>query len=710
MKPWFQKFGFRETAYDRPNQKWVCGRACLGEECPYGPDFSGECQVVKECQPIRQGGRWMCNRTRAGSDVKPCQDGPSPEGVCCRPMARCTPVRSLRAKRGLVTLGVSAFALGFLMLLLTHRVGSRFVTPGELSHSHSAADSRCADCHTPGEGLAIDWLHAMDMKSAAPDSGKCVNCHPMGEQPLNPHSLPLELLSGIRKRVLAAEPVPAREVPTGLKLAALGFVPNEIREGPIRCAACHVEHKGKEHDLKALSNTQCQVCHSVQFSSFEHGHPGFGGYPFERATRIVFDHERHLKQHFKEAAMLASAPADCLSCHVLDERGATVVTRGYEQSCAACHSKDFAGTDESAPGIAFLRVPLVDVEGLEEAEQKVGEWPDDWDSLGTTLTPFVRVLLSHDPALRDIVRKMGARDLDSFEDETVSSGARLVWAFKELLHDLATEGPAALERRLAAALDRTLSPAELAELRRIFTPALFSKTVARWFPKLGEEIKALRDGDAPESTFMEIDEMEERLSLDAVALGGNWARSDADLTLYYRPAHHGDSFMKLWLELTAGGGTNAVGELGRELAGNHQRVVPGRCAKCHTEEPDALKKVNWNARRPDHLEHTFSRFSHEAHFSLLDERACVSCHRMNFGTADMGYLSSFTYHGGGPGSPHFGNFKAIDKATCAVCHTKNKAGEGCLTCHNYHVGRFEGTRLKASMFEQLQGDQAQGGR
>lgn len=697
MKRLFQKFGFRQSAYDRPNQKWVCGRACEGEACAFGPDLSGRCTVTYECRPHLHGNRWMCNRGRAGTDVKPCDEGPTPEGKCCHRLTRCTPVRSLRSKRGLVTLCVVALALALLLLTMTNPVGSRFMTPGELSHAHSSAESQCSDCHTAGQGLAIDWLHAMNLDTVAPESGKCISCHPMGEQPLNPHSLPMDTLTDIRNRVLSRASGVERQIPTGLKLAALGFLPNEVREGPIRCAACHVEHKGKDHDLRKVGNTQCQVCHSVQFSSFAHGHPSFGEYPFKRPTQIVFDHERHLKLHFKEAAVAANAPKDCLSCHVLDERGETAVIRGYEQSCAACHAKDFAGADEGAPAVAFLRVPLIDVEGLEEGEQAVGAWPDDWDSLGTTLTPFTLLLLAGDPAIRPLVQELGGTDLDMFDEDAFAKGGQLVWAFKELLHDLAENGMTALEKRLNASLDRALTPAERGALARLVNPAVIGRVVARWFPKLADEIKSRRAGEAPETVFMEADELEERLSVEPAALGGNWVRSDTELTLFYRPSHHADPFMKLWLELTSkaglGGATNQASRLLESLSGNHQQVVPGRCVKCHTSERQEAPAMNWSGKRPNHLVHNINRFSHVAHFSLLDERGCITCHRLNFGTPERSYLTSFAYHGGDPDAGHFGNFKPIEKATCATCHVQNKAGEGCLSCHNYHVGRFESTRI-----------------
>jgi hypothetical protein len=705
MKRLFGKFGFRQVSYDRPNQPWVCGRACEGKECPFGPDLKGDCQATHECAPVRQDERWVCNRTRAGSDLLPCEEGPSPDGECCRPIPKCTPVRSLRAKRGMVALLVTALSLGVVLMLLVRPEGAGFLTPGDLTHAHSSAQSKCADCHVAGEGMPVDWIYALSGKTAAPDSQRCVKCHPIGDQPLNPHSLTMEALVDSRSRILADAAGTKHQPPTGLKLAALGFAADNISESQMECSACHVEHQGKDHDLKTLSNAQCQVCHSVQFSSFAHGHPPFGDYPFKRSTRLVFDHERHLKLHFQEKAHEDNAPQDCRDCHTLDERGELMVVKGYEQACAQCHQKDFSGFDDNAPALAFLRIPLMDVEGFEEGELNVGEWPDDWDSLETTLTPFTEFLLQNSPGHRHAVSAMVDKDLDVLDEEDWKHGYNLAWGVKELIHDVAENGVAEFERRIAAALGRPLTAAEKSSIAETIAPTVFQTTAAHWFPKLKDEVKQHRADKSPEPAFMDPDEMEERLSTEPVALGGGWFRSDADLTVYYRPTHHADPFMKIWLTLAAKGAraapTNSVGRLARHLSGSFMNVAPGRCMKCHTPDGETSELINWRGLRPDHGSHKFSRFSHQAHFSLLDEHSCVTCHPINFQTREKPYLGSFPYHREEETAGFVGNFKPIEQATCASCHTAKRAGESCLTCHNYHVGNFAATRLKDDTFERI---------
>ena len=33
-------------------------------------------------------------------------------------------------------------------------------------------------------------------------------------------------------------------------------------------------------------------------------------------------------------------------------------------------------------------------------------------------------------------------------------------------------------------------------------------------------------------------------------------------------------------------------------------------------------------------------------------------------------------------------FELLKKSQCSECHVPRKAGDGCVVCHNYHVGTF----------------------
>ena len=59
-----------------------------------------------------------------------------------------------------------------------------------------------------------------------------------------------------------------------------------------------VSIRGVNHDLTAMSDDACQACHREQFRQLCRGHPEFGEWPYERRTRIAFDHASHQLKHF----------------------------------------------------------------------------------------------------------------------------------------------------------------------------------------------------------------------------------------------------------------------------------------------------------------------------------------------------------------------------------------------------------------------------
>lgn len=162
---------------------------------------------------------------------------------------------------------------------------------------------------------------------------------------------------------------------------------------------------------------------------------------------------------------------------------------------------------------------------------------------------------------------------------------------------------------------------------------------------------------------------------DWVAAGG-WYRDY--FTLHYRPTAHDDPFLKAWLDATASltGVANAVFEA---LA---DPKAPGVCLKCHSVDARAAGglAVNWRGDHPMPDEQAFTAFSHVAHFSLLDQRGCLSCHAV---AAASPYQAAFQ---GRDITRFASNFGPINRGLCAECHVGRAAGDSCLTCHNYHVG------------------------
>ncbi|MDA1099015.1 MAG: hypothetical protein O2967_08515 [Proteobacteria bacterium] len=173
----------------------------------------------------------------------------------------------------------------------------------------------------------------------------------------------------------------------------------------------------------------------------------------------------------------------------------------------------------------------------------------------------------------------------------------------------------------------------------------------------------------------------------AVATGEDWNVSGGwyrdDFVLRYRPTGHADAFIRAWLDLTGKAGLRRE-ESGQVFETLIDAKAPGLCGKCHSvdEQADGGLLINWRAYHPaDGLKKSV-RFSHAAHFSLLDERGCLTCHARD-DKAD--YAAAFKDRNP---ATFAANFKPLPRAVCAECHTAAKAGNKCLTCHNYHLGVF----------------------
>ena len=84
-------------------------------------------------------------------------------------------------------------------------------------------------------------------------------------------------------------------------------------------------------------------------------------------------------------------------------------------------------------------------------------------------------------------------------------------------------------------------------------------------------------------------------------------------------------------------------------------------------------------------------FSHAAHLnllhatglSLLDDKECTTCHVPDL---QANFASGFKDR---DPTTFQANFQAMPRQVCVECHTADKAGDNCRTCHNYHLGVYE---------------------
>ena len=164
---------------------------------------------------------------------------------------------------------------------------------------------------------------------------------------------------------------------------------------------------------------------------------------------------------------------------------------------------------------------------------------------------------------------------------------------------------------------------------------------------------------------------------------GGWYRDD--YTLRYRPTAHEDAFLNAWIDAA---GQSAAADnapsADKIFNGLMASDSPGLCAKCHSVDADTGGglTVNWQGARSVPGDHKFTKFSHTAHFSLLDRQGCLTCHTLN---SEAKYLTGFEDR---DPTTFASNFRPIERQVCTRCHTKAKAGESCLLCHDYHIGNF----------------------
>ncbi len=312
------RFEFDRSAYERPNNTYVCGRG--GEwrtPCRQGPSHDGTCGGVAGCKPYHNRDRWECRRAKAAGG--PCENGPAPDGTCGYTQSPCVPRRTLRQHRwrisviapGLVVAALAAFthlAGDVDVIAEIFRIGA--LDAGELTDKHAGfiGAQGCKACHSAHGAPPMVWLASAfsenDMSKA------CVGCHTFG----GPVSAPHNAIFTAGKKVRQTE-----------------------------CAMCHTEHKGHDANISDLSDRQCASCHEKPFTDFGKDHPDFSKqFPHFRRSSIKFSHASHLGKHFEDRTVAKGVPASCTTCHQAESAQRTVELLGFEETCAVCHADQIA--------------------------------------------------------------------------------------------------------------------------------------------------------------------------------------------------------------------------------------------------------------------------------------------------------------------------------------------------------------------------------
>ena len=400
---------------------------------------------------------------------------------------------------------MAAVTVGGLLILFGGSQGLDAVSQGELTTPHGEIDS-CAGCHVASAAGPRKWLQiALTTPVETDDSKLCLTCHQLGDQSLNPHSLDSATLAELTR---TGEPTSRQGTePLVVRLADRTVSPRRNDDGTLTCGTCHKEHHGRNYDLTAMSNAQCQSCHTVQFASLGNGHPELVTFPYSRRTRLIFDHVKHIGRHFTESSFKDKAPTACKDCHQTDASGKAMLVKAFEQACAGCHEAQILGEGRAgSAAVPVLRVPGLDVASLREQDVPIGEWPELAEDFPT---PFMDFLMSSDEGYVSAMAALADADPLDLVDATdahIEAAESLAWSVKEFLFEILVEGVPALSRRIDAASDDAVDQRVVSRLMGALSVDALRSAQQLWFPNLLTEVSRHRAGQRVSMPDEEDDE------------------------------------------------------------------------------------------------------------------------------------------------------------------------------------------------------------
>jgi len=133
---------------------------------------------------------------------------------------------------GLIAMALAAGWVGASWL----RADFSMYSAGPLTTAHAVFADDCSQCHQPDPERSGFWLPVQD--------SACLRCHVAPAH--HPH-----------QSMFVGEPGPF----TASGARGSGGVGAHAVRMSSNCAACHVEHKGPNHDLRMISDNHCIQCH-----------------------------------------------------------------------------------------------------------------------------------------------------------------------------------------------------------------------------------------------------------------------------------------------------------------------------------------------------------------------------------------------------------------------------------------------------------------
>lgn len=614
-------------AGDRPGDLWICGRAECGEACPGGPRGDGSC---------------------GGSGEK------------------CRPRRSWAGRRRAARNACLVIAAGITLLAIGGPWRREFLAPGPLTQPHAQIlsgqlrNDRCAACHPAARGSLASWFGTGQVGHAnVSQNSLCVTCHHATISPQRQnlaHNLTTQELATVSaSQVFASLQLASHHSATadsvsqsstsGSWLAGLRRPAFQLDD--VACAACHREHRGSMADLSWLTDEQCQSCHQDQFESFSQGHPEFADWPYQRGGQVAFNHATHQQKHFGQQNQVF----DCRSCHALQADGTLARVASYESSCASCHDKPLKL--QAGEGLSLLALPTLDLEPLGDEALSLADGGQVWPELATgvdrlDLPVITRMLLQRDEAVKaglDVIEQAGER---IFSEPPSREQMEASQVLARAMHDLTLQ----LAENPQEAIKQNLPPELAAKLVEQLSPQLVATAYQLWFQPTG-------DRNANGSTFKPT----------TMLPAGGWYRDDRKLAIHYQGSGHADRTLQAVCELAKSPDLSAA-----ERAELQAIPAVAACLVCHPGV-EAGVSSSWLARRSDHGQRTFTKFSHQPHLNIQALADCQQCHQVQSLPADD------SHHALHPNV----DFKPLHRATCVQCHRSSAAGDACVQCHRYHV-------------------------
>lgn len=607
--------------------------------------------------------------------------------------------------------------LAFLTPAAFSRYRTAMIKPGSLSTPHAqilanrSGANACTSCHQPTGLFAgvedhwkdVDWSKASvdgenfdggDVEGKDFDhhggdhrlgdmTDRCMNCH-------------WQTIDRSTARSAHHFTTARRRMATDRSLARLKIdqtagqlrrqTPIDIaHRDDIHCSVCHQEHHGDDPQLTAMTDAQCQSCHSVTFASFSNGHPQWENYPVSTGRSISFDHQSHLTKHYPETIRDgAAATFDCRSCHRLGSSGEPVVAVDYQTGCASCHDQTLQS--EMADGLTLLALPSIS----RPSADQVGDWPLAATGFSDRGTSDISEWLI-DPKQSDEISLAKSRRqwLIDFANGGQSSGvSKLVE--RGITRENATSILGTLSPQIIdSARSRWFSPNRQSSLSSapppMSTSSLASPPAAGGLlgsddllgddlvndDLLGDDLLAndpladdlladdLLSGDfnlANHQSLSATGSPTRFRPWDMLARGG-WYRDDTTMAIRYAATGHADPVLTSLIQEAVVSDHSAAKRWAKQ-------TIAESCLQCHpgaAQEPIRWKTVAMSNR-------SAARFSHRPHLQIASLVDCQSCHQIK-PPGDTGGVSAFT------------TMKISD---CASCHHDRAAGQSCTQCHDYH--------------------------